>query len=262
MSEYLAAVLVLVAMIGIMLLMVPGMRRWGHVPKTSVGLAGLLDPESARGFPRGIVGTIALIAGLEHFDGVGVGGYVVAGLLCAALAAARGVVAAIAFQVFGGIGLLAGVAAIVRDDSCTGLPLQWRIAGIVVLALCAALGATGMLLSGRRPKLSLLSVFAATEVLAFLASPLGVSLLNDATWQGWMVVGAAIAFGLLASVAPVAVIGLAAVAASVATLGMSALVGSACGAASDPAGIVGILVFIVAYVLISRFAGRRSRSWR
>lgn len=262
MSEYLAAFLVLIGLVGIMLLMVPGMRRWGHVPKTTAGLAGVLSPDSVRGFPGGIVAALALIQGLGEFDSSPTAGYVIAALVCAVLANLRGLLAGIAFEVFGAIGILASVASLVRDGTCTGQSLASTFIGIAVLALCALLGAVGMLFTGRRPGISLLSMFAVIEVLAFLASPLGVSLLNLQQWQGWAVVGAAMVFGFLASIAPAMVVGLAAVAVGVTTLGMGALVGTACGTANGADGLIGLLVFVIAYVILRRFLRPRMRAWR
>lgn len=262
MNEYVAALLVLAVLVGILLLMVPGMRRAGYAPKTAVGLAGVLGPDDALGFPSGIVATLALIQGLQLASRPPTAAFVVAGIVCAGLAVGPRLLARIAFSFIGAVGIFASVVQLVGDGGCTGVPLVWTLLGIAALAASAILGALGMLRKARRPRVGLLELFAVVEILSFLASPLGVSLLNLGTWQGWVVIAAAVVFGFLASVAPRMVVGLAAVAVGVASLGMGALVGNACGPSAGGGGLLGLLVFIVAYVVVDRLIGSRRRARR
>ncbi len=255
---YLAPLLVLAFLVGILLLMVPGMRRDGYTPRTTRGLAGLIDPENARGLPRGIVGTLAAIAFLEQSPAAGLAGCLIADMLCALLARTKGIVVGAGFQALYLLGIYADVASLIQDSTCTGVSLPVRIAGILVLALCTALGALPSVFRRRQPRLGLLAPFAVLQVLTFIAGPLGVWLLGDDSWQGWAVVGAAIVFGLLASVAPVAVLALAAAATSIVTLAMGAAGGTTCGTGADVAGLTGLAGFLATYGLVHAVRSRAS----
>lgn len=150
-----------------------------------------------------------------------------------------------------GIGLagtMLTVAALLTQRHCAGIPLVQRTAMVALLGI----GVLGGWLFGRiflsAPSVpNALAVFGALRVAAFLAAPLGVSLLSLPLPAGVSAFAVAGLLGLLAGFAPQFVIGLAAAEIAAASVGIGAVVGDVCSAGSQPGYIAAVLGCVVGY---------------
>ncbi len=131
-------------------------------------------------------------------------------------------VAAWAFTVLGAVASLPAVVSLVTAPECgTQLPLVARLASAAMLAVFAVVGVVVAVISGRTNSLMGLGWFGAVEVLAFLQTPGGLSILDLGGWS--MVAGplAAAVLGFLGARRPELVIGAATVAILVSQIGLA-----------------------------------------
>jgi len=155
--------------------------------------------------------------------------------------------------VAGTVGIIGTVIGFVSDVQCGGAALHARLLSLAVLAGAALVGALVAVGTGRLRSSSALAGFAALEVLVFLSTPLGISIVDTSGWGITASLVIAGLFGFFAFIAPRIIIGLSAVAVALITVGVAATAGVACGAQQWDA-IAAIAAFTVSYLVCASVA--------
>lgn len=243
--------LVLAFLVGVLALMVPRLRR-GPAASSLAGLRRYRSPDDLGGYLGGMLAALAVASfctatGMLTATSVTVGALMgVAWVIVRPFAFLRGVLAGST----GVLGIIGTVLGFFSDAQCGNVALSARLASLVVLAVAAAIGAALAGVTGRLRPSGALAVFAALEVLVFLSSPLGVSVIDTSGFGVVASIVIAAVFGFFAFLAPRAVMGLGAVAVGVTSVGAAATVGVACGANHWDA-VIAMLGFTIVYALAS-----------
>lgn len=239
------ALLLLVCFVAVLAVVVVR-ARGGVAASSPAGLALYRGPEATAGVFAGLIGTLAVVqiatpAASGSGAALGAGCGVLFALLSGRLARRiRGVL-------LGVLGVAGSVAAVVGvlTAGCSALPFPVRLLTLLLVAIPAAITILAAALTGRLRLRSALAVFGVVEIVAFLSTPFGVSLV-DTMAPAWMV--ACVAAGLLgaaAGVAPDLVIGLTGLGLSVATFVVGGTVGSGCSGMG-----IGQFLTIAAYLVV------------
>lgn len=250
----LLAVVVLVVLVAVLLFIVKGARRPAAAGTGGGRLAAYSSPGGVGGIVSGLVAALAA-SGVVNGVGVGAGGAATTGALVGILFAVLSRfgperATGITLGAFGGIGVVGGIVAFYSAGSCSVVPASARVATTMVIAVSAGVGIAIRVISGRFQPRSLLGVFGAFRVVTFLASPVGVSLVQLPLAAFFVSIIAAFLFGFAAGVAPDHVIGLTALAVSIATLSIAATVGTPCSAGAQPGDVLVLAGFLVCYLLV------------
>lgn len=251
--DLLVAVLLLVCVAAILIGMLGLGRRRG-------GLAEYRPPSAIVGVPAGIVAatsaTAAANAVLPPTGSATLGAII--GLLFAVLAGigSSGLTLKIVMGLFGLIGLVPAVLALLEPGCTTGPPVL-RYVTLVIVAACTGLGLLAGVIGGRFHVHSPLGLVSALRVVGFLASPFGMSLVSLPA-PAWVIAcaGAAL-FGFAAGRAPDIVVAIAAVAVSLSAIVVTTTIGTPCTSGS-PDDALTIIAFLVVYGMVS-FVGRLVR---
>jgi hypothetical protein len=255
-------VLVLTALVAIVVFMVRGPVAGGPADR----LANTPGISSFGPFVNGAVASIALGTALSGATTGWPAGAVIGacvGILFAALSG-TGQFQQLGIQVLSGMfGVLGLVVVVTRylevgPDSCATVPLWERI-----LSTCILIGflGFGILIAGLRHMLRLkfssaLAAFGAFKVVAFLATPLGISVF-ELGWPGWVVAIAASAIlGFASGISPDFVVGIAGIALTVIAFLAPATMGTTCTAAPNLTDVPSLGGFIVIYFLVRFAVGR------
>lgn len=253
MIEILSAVLVIVTLGAII-----GMMFRTRRPSADVAVR-----HRGGALPHGLLAAVALGLAVE---GVAPGWSpgLITGAIVALLYAMLGAAAdssslpiAVLSAVLGAVGLIATVGGYVSlVGQCTPTELWLRFAVILVVAGAMAVG---ILLSWVRSLLArpaagsaVLAAFGALEIVEFLASPLGASLV-DIGALGWVVgLTTAVAIGFAVSIWPELVIIVAGVAVVVAGLAGSIAGNATCLAGPEFSGLAPVIGFLAVYLVVGR----------
>ncbi len=162
---------------------------------------------------------------------------------------------------FGAVGLFITIGSYFSSPSgCAPADIGQRVLGLVLVCVAFLVGAA---LAGSRSLFrvdkigpAILATFGALEIVQFLSSPLGVSLV-DLGVTGWVVsLVAALAVGFAAPIWPELVIGVASLTVIVASV-LGSVVGSAtCLPGPDVTALAPIIGFVAVYFLVSRGLAR------
>lgn len=253
MSGALGGLFVLVVVVASLLFIVRGARGVGGAARGRSGLLAYRSPSTAGGAVSGVVAAVmassaANLAQLGGATSVTIGAMV--GVLFAILATIQSsLLLAIATAGFALLGAGAAVTGLFGGASCSTVDLNVRIVALVILGGTAAIGIFAAIATGRFHLRSLLAVVGAVRVVMFLASPLGVSIV-DLPAAAWIVacIGAAL-FGWLAGIAPDFSMGLCALVVGITALAASAAYGSPCTTGGDPGDLLTMAGFIACYAL-------------
>lgn len=259
MTEFFALLLVLACVVGILLFMTGVLRARSRPAATLGGFASYHGPRQSTGVLGGLVGAVA-VASAGSVVGAGSVSPAVLGSILGVMFAVLRVTGA--HRVFGWmlalcglIGLGAAAIGLFASAGCSPITIPVRIAVLVLLAGCVVLGAVGAAVRARLRVRSVLAVFGAVRIVTFLASPLGISLVQ-LPWIAWAVAfGAAALFGFAAWMAPDFVIGTTALALSIGAIVAAATLGSPCSTGGDPAELLVVVAYLVAFGLVSVAAG-------
>ncbi|QAY71436.1 hypothetical protein [Xylanimonas protaetiae] len=241
--DLLGALLLLVSLVGILSFMLRGMRPARRPGRTRPRLA---DYGERGVFVPGFVSVLALVTFADVVGVPGTGTQALAAVLAVACVAI-GRVPVLVTQVCGGLGTLAAGIDFVRTVGCTGDDVVFTTAVLVLaVVLCAMAAGASSLLVGRLFSMDLLAAFGALEVLAFLAQPLGVPILETVSPGGAtiLLIVAAVLFGSLVGVAPGLAVALGGLAGGFAAVYAEAAWGTMCGPA-DSGTLVALVVFVV-----------------
>ena len=243
--------LVCAFLVGVLALMVPRLRR-GRGASSLAGLRRYRSPDDLGGYLGGMLAALAVASfctavGTLTATSVTIGALMgIAWVIVRPFAFLRGVLAGST----GVLGIVGTVLGFFSDAQCGDVALSARLASLAVLAVAAAIGAAIAGVTGQLRPSGALAGFAALEVLVFLSTPLGVSVLDT---SGLGVVASIVIsalFGFFSFLAPRVVMGLGAVAVGLTSVGGAATVGVACGTQQWDA-VIAILGFTILYALCS-----------
>lgn len=247
--------LVFAAVVGVLAIMVPRLRR-GPAARSVASLSRYRSPDSLRGYMAGMLATLAAASfctamGMVTATSASVGALVA---VVWVVVQRRDFWSGVFLGATGVLGIIGSVAGFLADAQCGGgAPLPARLACVVVLGVAASLGVVVAGMTGRFHGSGALASFAALEILIFLATPLGVSVLDTSGFGVAISLVIAALFGFFAFLAPRVVIGLGAVAVGVASAAAAAAVGVACGARTWDA-VIAVAAFTVLYLACSPIA--------
>lgn len=243
--------LVLVFLIGVLALMVPRLRS-GRGASSLAVLRRYRSPDELGGYLGGMLAALAVASfctatGMLTATAVTVGALMgIAWVIVRPVAFLRGVLAGST----GVLGIVGTVLGFFSDAQCGNIALSARLASLAVLAVAAGIGAAIAGVTGRLRPSSALAGFAALEVLVFLSTPLGVSVMDTSGFGVVASVVIAAVFGFFAFLAPRVVMGLGAVAVGLTSVGAAATVGVACGTQQWDV-VIAVLSFTILYALCS-----------
>jgi hypothetical protein len=257
-----SALAVFAGLLVIYLLLIPGMRkqdrrfRSGRRPmRTLTDLSQAGSAESAAEWVTTFVGLLALSSLLSSENTVGSSTGAALGVFCGVLTISRGL-STLRDWILSGIGIIAafaGVAQVLAGNECGGT--YWHRATMLTVTILAF--AVGLAISLIRFSLTArvgLQAFVVVEIVTFLAAPIGVDLVGGAVW---IAIAAALAFGLLVGVSPVAVFSLVGIGLGVVTLWASTQTFDGCSMDGDYNRAVvvvsGIVTFFLASAVVSVF---------
>lgn len=246
-----AAVLILVV-VASLLFVVRGSRVGKPALRTS-DLASYQAPSKVGGLVSGLVAAVAAsgaanLGQLGTGTSVGVGASVgVAFAIIAAIGSTT--VLGIATAGFALLGAGGAVASLMLGASCSTVDTGTRAITLVILAATASVGIFAAIVTGRFHLRSLLAVVGSVRVLMFIASPMGVALV-DLPLAAWLVACTAAAlFGWLAGIAPDFSMGICALVVGLTALAASASFGTPCSVGGNPGDFLTVAGFIACYAL-------------
>jgi hypothetical protein len=243
-------VVVLACLIAILLFVVRAGRPRSGATTRWRAIADYATPKSIGGLIGGGVATLAIGSVVPSASAGAVGSGL--GILLALLSARsvkrlrNGVLG-----LCGVVGITGTAYSFFNGSGCSTTPILLRIALIVFLTTTAVVGALAGIVRGRFTPSSVLALFGVATVINFVASPLGISLL-ELPWYAWpAALMVALVFGFGAGFAPDFTIAMSGFAIGLAVVGASAAVGSTCNVGSDPSRLI-LLVSYCAVYAISR----------
>lgn len=243
----------LFALIAILRLMLPGMRKRGYAAKTTRGL-GSYEASDGNRLAGGIVATQAINAWLDLGPAGTAAGALTGGVIGAIAAVLPRKPLGIVFQLIGAAGIIGVLIGFTTDSICSGLALENRIVILVVLAFSALIGAVLAGVWGRLRAAPLLALFGTLEILIFLGQPFGVTLFQEGAIAALAPIALAGLLGFFGGLMPGVVIGLAAVGIGFATVAVSAGYGTMCTAGRDFDPLVILVSFVVVFAVARRSA--------
>ena len=248
--DILAALLVLVCLIGILFVVVGAVRPKRGGAKSMWGLGRYATPGTSGGLVAGLVAAVALNTFAQSFgaDAAAAGtlGVLAGGLFAALPRSLRDLAVSVA-GAFGVIGLVVGYFTV---KQCAAVSPWLTVAAMVVVLIAASIGGSVSFARGRSKITSVLGLFSALSVVKFLSSPLGISLL-DLPGYGWIVSAvAAVIFGWAAGFAPNVVIAVAALAIAVTSLGIETMFGDTCEGGVHAENLAVVVCFVVVYLIV------------
>jgi len=228
MTEIMSYTVLFVAIFGILLLMVPGMRpKSGKAHRLST-LRRYRSPDDGGGIAAVVVAAFAagqLVADTDSASQVGA----LLGVTLAVLSMSKSLRPTRNLLV-GALGVAASFAAaaefVTTVPLCSTVPdtSRWLMLGALLTTFTA--GSLAALTASRLRPHAGLALFGVLDILTFLAAPLGTSVLQ--TSGGVVQIALAAVLGIAATYAPRPIIGLTAVAVTVATIGGPILLGTSC----------------------------------
>lgn len=264
-TDLVGPLLVLVALLAIFRIM---LRRGGPSPDIgSSGIGGILGSTFLAGLLIAVTlgGSLQALAGGSWLSGATVAAVVA--LLFAPLSGGRGWAAPaveVLSALFGVLGLILTITGYFapQEASCTAEALGLRIAGLALVVV--ALLAGGIVASFKHIFMPMrfgamtLAVLGTLEVVEFLSSPLGASVV-DLGVTGWIVaLGGALAFGFAAFLWPTLVIGVAGVVVALGGVlgGVSGSANASCLPGVDLTALVPLVAYVVVFALLRRVTRR------
>jgi hypothetical protein len=247
-TDLLTTVLLLLAIGGIIAGMLGLLRR-----------RGLRDagPDGTGWFAAGLVSAFA-VASLAPTGPAGIAAGAIVGIVFAVLAVLDATrIRSVVVGVLGAAGTVAVVPRLIADD-CSPLPWYVRLGAVLFVATSAGIGLVAATLAGRLSGRSGLALFGAIEIVALLASPYGVSIVELGAAATIVACVVAALLGAAAAFAPGAVIGFAAFALTAASLVVSVTIGGPCDTRGSADGLVLPIAFTIAFALV-RGVGRMLR---
>lgn len=259
--EILGLLLVFAALVGILLFMLRGMRSGHGAARTLRGFTRYRGPEHGGALAAAIV--FAFASG-HLYEGTALVSAGAAGATLGLIVAIGHLIGPLAFDVVLVLLSIGGITSTVIDiangSGCDSSEVVTRLVPYLVLSVVAALAAVVTSLFGGFRLRSVGGFFAATEVIAFFASPLGISLFAIADGNGalgvvgWLVgILVAVLLGSLGTRYPNAVLQLAAVAVAITSIATGVIVGDACGN-TDWASVVNAIAAAVVFLLVTGVA--------
>lgn len=236
-------------------------RGAAPVGSAAVGLfAGFGDIGDRGGFAGGLVASFAVATTLSGTSAGAGGGSAAGALLAVAYFLLTRLRLPVGIRVVSGLvgtaGFIALVVTLVAGQGCTAIPVWQRILVIGLLVLAAALGTVASLVMGRPRIPSALALFGALEIVVFVSSPLGISLLDQPV-AAWIVAFAtAVLLGALSALAPQFVIGMTGAVIAVATVMSATVFGDTCMSGPALQNLSSLAAFSAVYVLLTVALGR------
>lgn len=256
MTDVLGIAVALVAVV-VILFLVTGAARPSHgASRTLPAMNGYRAPRTAGGWVSGFVAAIAF-AGYAPILGGNLSAATIGSLVGVGFAIVTSVNSAtltrIVLRIAGMVGVPPALFALIAADSCSSYPVVWRLVVGAVLALAGAVGFITSFSRGAGSLHSPLAMFGALRIIGFLASPLGVFVL-DLPWYAWLLAPVlAAVLGFLAGWSPDFVIGLTAITVTLSSISVLAFVGAPCGGTSVDEFVV-LIGFAVGYFIVRSVA--------
>lgn len=258
MTELIGLIVVALSIATIVVFIFRGAAPAGSAPgRLFAGFGGIGD---RGGFVGGLVGSFAVATTLSGTS-AGAGGGSAAGALLAVayflltrLRLPAGI--RIVSGLVGTAGLVSLTVTVVSGQRCTAIPFWHRVLVIGLIVVAAALGTVASLMMGRPRIPSTLALFGALEIVVFVSSPLGVSLINLPV-AAWIVAfAAAVLLGALGALAPQFVIGMTGAVIVVATVMSATTFGDTCTSGPAVQNLSSLAAFSVVYGLLTVTVGR------